>query len=126
MTAQALDIFVVEDHDDTLRYLTLYLEQCGHRVRSARTLAQAVETLPAAQCDVLISDVSLPDGSGWELLGAARLTQPIYAIVMSGFGMAADVSRSKAAGFRHHIVKPIDPDVLDALLDEAARERRGS
>ena len=45
-----------------------------------------------------------------------------YAIAMSGFGMGADQLRSKEAGFRHHLLKPVDPNQLDAVLEEAARE----
>lgn len=126
MTQECLNVLVVEDHVDTLEYLKLYLEESGHHVQCARTVAQAVEMLPHCKCDVLVSDVGLPDGSGWDLLRQAHLERPIYAVVMSGFAMSADVKRSKAAGFRHHIAKPIDPDVLDAVLDEAAKERRGA
>jgi CheY-like chemotaxis protein len=56
------------------------------------------------------------------LLRAASLPRPVYAIAMSGFGMTADRAKSFAAGYRHHILKPFDPGVLDAILEEAARE----
>jgi two-component system CheB/CheR fusion protein len=120
-----LRIFVVENHTDTLQCLTLYLEQMGHTVLSAQGLSEAIAALPAADCDVLISDLGLPDGSGWELLGRVHLARPIYAIAMSGFGLGADRARSEAAGYRHHILKPFDPDTLDAMLEEAAREKAG-
>jgi two-component system CheB/CheR fusion protein len=126
MADEGLRVFIVEDHDDTLKYLKLYLEQSGHRVEYARSLRQATESLPSSDCDVLISDVQLPDGSGWDLLKLAAPRRPLFAVVMSGFGMTADLKRSRAAGYRHHIVKPIDPDVLDRILEEAARERRKS
>ena len=117
-----LRIFVVENHPDTLKYLTLYLEQMGHTVVSAKTMKDALEALPAADCNVLISDIGLPDGDGWELLRRAELDRRVYAIAMSGFGMNSDVSKSKAAGFRQHMLKPFNPDELDAMLEEAARE----
>jgi CheY-like chemotaxis protein len=120
----ALRIVVVENHGDTLKYLTLYLEQLGHTVASATSMEAALTALPGADCDVLISDIGLSDGDGWELLQRAhsQLPRPLYAIAMSGFGMNADHARSKAAGFRHHILKPFDPDDLDAMLEEARRE----
>ncbi len=121
--AAALRIFVVENHPDTLKYLRLYLEQLGHIVLSAQTMAGALAALPSAGCHVLISDIGLPDGDGWELLREANLPSAIYAIAMSGFGMNADRGKSKAAGYRHHLLKPFVPDELDAMLDEAARER---
>jgi two-component system CheB/CheR fusion protein len=121
-----LRIFVVENHKDTLVWLTKYLEMLGHTVCFARTKAEALETLPKAGCDVLISDIGLPDGDGWELLRAVPLPHPIFAIAMSGFGMTADRAKSVAAGYRHHILKPFDPGALDAILEEAARELGGS
>jgi two-component system CheB/CheR fusion protein len=117
-----LRIFVVENHPDTLFWLKEYLGQMGHVVTSARTKAEAMEALPTAECDVLISDIGLPDGDGWELLRTVRLPRPIYGIAMSGFGMRADRAKSEAAGYRHHILKPFDPAVLDGILAEAARE----
>ena len=65
---RTLRIFVVENHEDTLTALTGYLTQMGHAVRSALTMEDALRKLPLADCDVLISDIGLPDGDGWELL----------------------------------------------------------
>ena len=120
--AHVLRIFVVENHADTLKYLSMYLEALGHVVVSAKTMAKALLMLPDAGCDVLISDIGLPDGDGWELLRTVRLPGPIYAIAMSGFGMNADHLKSKAAGFRHHLLKPFVPDELDTALEEAGLE----
>ena len=77
-----------------------------------------------AEYDVLISDIGLPDGSGWELLpqAQARSNRPIFAIAMSGFGLSADHERSRQAGFRHHLLKPFRPDELNGMLQEAALE----
>ena len=117
-----LRIFVVENHPDTLKYLRMYLEQMDHHVQSARSVAEALAALPDADADVLISDIGLPDGDGWELLRRAQLPHPVYAIAMSGFGMNADHARSRAAGYRHHLLKPFAPEDLDVMLEEAARE----
>jgi two-component system CheB/CheR fusion protein len=121
-----LRIFVVENHADTLKYLCLFLEQLGHSVRSARSVAEALATWPEAHCEVLISDIGLPDGDGYELLLKLGPPRPIYAIAMSGFGMNSDRARSRAAGFRHHLLKPFEPDELDPMLEEAARLARSS
>ena len=118
-----LSIFVVENHADTLKYLCMYLEQLGHHVSVARSMAEALAALPGSDCDVLISDIGLPDGDGWQLLRQVALPNPPYAIAMSGYGMNADRLRSKEAGYRHHILKPFEPDELEAMLEEAARER---
>ena len=122
--SRPLRVFVVENHRDTLRSLHMYLELLGHSVDSACTVAGAVAAIPHARCDVLLSDIGLPDGDGWKLLQAlkARDHMPAYAIAMSGFGMNADHVRSREAGFRHHLLKPFDPAELDAMLGEAAAE----
>jgi CheY-like chemotaxis protein len=114
-----LRILLVENHADTLRWLTLYLEELGHTVVTARTLAEAKAVLPQCDCEVLISDIGLPDGTGWELLEQTQLSRPLFAIAMSGFGMNADNMRSKQAGYRHHLLKPFKIAELDKILKEA-------
>ncbi len=82
----------------------------------ADTMSRALREVPAANCDILISDIGLPDGDGWQLLARLDLPRPIYAIAMSGFGMTSDRMRSKAAGFRHHLVKPMDLERSNTFL----------
>ncbi len=117
-----LRIFIVENHDDTRFLLGLLLEQLGHAVMSVATMQEALRTIPGANCDVLISDVGLPDGNGWELIKQLGTSRPMYAIAMSGFGMSSDRERSRMAGYRHHLLKPIEPNQLEKLLAEAAAE----
>jgi len=120
--ASRLRIFVVENHVDTLVALTRYLVETGYSVLSAETMKEALRTLPSSQCDVLISDIGLPDGDGWELLRRARLEPRVFTIAMSGFGHNADRVKSEKAGYRKHLLKPFDPDDLDAMLEQAAAE----
>ena len=119
-----LRIFVVENHRDTREFMQMYLETLGHSVQSAESAAEAMAALPTADCDVLISDIGLPDGNGWELLCQVRdhLPRPVFAIAMSGFGMGTDQLKSKEAGYRHHLLKPIAPEQLQTVLKEAASE----
>lgn len=117
-----LRVFIVENHEDTRFLLGLLLEQLGHTVLSAASVGDALAAIPGAGCDVLISDVGLPDGNGWELLQRLGNTRPRYAVAMSGFGMSSDRERSHAAGYRHHLLKPVVPNQLEHLLDEAAAE----
>jgi CheY-like chemotaxis protein len=114
-----LRIFVVENHADTLYSLRLYLEDLGHTVGTARNLDEALAGLSSFDSDVVISDIGLPDGTGWDLLKKARLPSNVLAIAMSGFGMNADSARSLAAGYRHHLLKPFKTDELDRILEEA-------
>ena len=118
----SLRIFLVENHRDTLKWLTIHLEEMGHTVGSARNMTEALTELPQGKWQVLISDIGLPDGDGWELLRRAELPPTVFAIAMSGYGMNADQRKSKAAGYRRHILKPFVPDDLDEILEEAAQE----
>ena len=120
---QPLRVFLVENHPDFCHFLQLYLQVKGHTVFCAQTVAEALEKLPGSSCDVLLSDIHLADGSGWQLLHRVRQDHPdIYAIAMSGAGLRADRELSRAAGFRHHLLKPFAPGELNALLEQAAQE----
>jgi len=126
--AASLRIFVVENNDDTRFMLQLLLERLGHEVLSAATMGAALEALTEPRFDVLISDIGLPDGTGWQLLASLPAEQrPALALAMSGFASDADRERSLAAGFHRHLVKPLDLDLLLALLEEGeARREAGS
>ena len=113
-----LRILLVENHADTRLSLTMLLEQCGHAVTGAGTMQEALELLILQDWDVLLSDIGLPDGSGWELMSQARPRRKPYAIAMSGYGMNADRARSLAAGYRHHLVKPMALEQLEEILSQ--------
>ena len=118
------DAFVVENDDDTRRIFALYLARKGHRVATASSLAEADDRMRGREVDVLIADIWLPDGNGWELLHRLRVAgvpAPPLAIAMTGFGRGDDYEKSQAAGYRHHLVKPLDTAKLLAILDKAAR-----
>ena len=118
----ALRILLVENHADTREVLISLLEGLGHTVVVAESMHGALGVAPSAQCDVLISDIGLPDGDGWKLLGQLNLPRPMYAIAMSGYGMASDRTRSKSVGYRHHLVKPMGIEQLEGILKDVAEK----
>ena len=117
-----MNILVVEDHLDTLRWLQLHLEDLGHVVFTATDLEQAEAALNTVNCDVLISDVALPDGTGWELMRRKKGPSRMLAIAMSGVGRNIDATRSYDAGFKHHLFKPFPLSYLDRLLEDAGSD----
>jgi CheY-like chemotaxis protein len=123
--ANALQIMVVENDDDSRKMLSMLLRTGGHQVNAVATMNEALQRLKAATCDVLLSDIGLPDGSGWELMRRLRDagTAPPFALAMSGYGMGSDIEKSRVAGFRQHLIKPIDIELLERLLAEAAEAR---
>jgi DNA-binding response OmpR family regulator len=120
---RSLSVFLVENHQDTVRYMQLYLEQLDYRVSVAADMATALREIPNSHCDVLISDIGLPDGDGWQLMEKLGSHRPRFAIAMSGYGTSNDQLKSLAAGYDHHLVKPFIPDALLALLTEAEKAK---
>jgi CheY-like chemotaxis protein/anti-sigma regulatory factor (Ser/Thr protein kinase) len=117
---QTMRILLVEDHEDTNRSLTRLLRRRGYQVQSASSLQSALELSAKEQFDVLISDLGLPDGSGIDLMQKLTAERPLFGIALTGFGMEEDVRKSRDAGFKHHLVKPIDLTKLDLLIQEGA------
>jgi len=117
---QRMRILLVEDHEDTNRSLTNLLRRRGYHVQSALDFQSAVNLTAKEQFDVLISDLALPDGSGIDLMQKLKSKQPLFGIALTGFGMEDDIRKSYDAGFKHHLVKPIDLNKLDSLIQESA------
>jgi HAMP domain-containing protein/signal transduction histidine kinase len=117
---QAMRILLVEDHEDTNRSLTNLLRRRGYHVQSALNFHSALDLSAREQFDVLISDLGLPDGSGIDLMQALQSKRPVIGIALTGFGMEDDIRKGREAGFRYHLVKPIDLNRLDLLIQESA------
>jgi CheY-like chemotaxis protein len=117
---QSMRILLVEDHEDTNRSLTRLLRRRGYHVQSATSLVTALDLSAKEEFDVLISDLGLPDGSGIELMEKLSADRPLFGIALTGFGMEEDIRKTRDAGFKHHLVKPIDLTKLDMLIQEGA------
>jgi CheY-like chemotaxis protein len=124
LAAPPLYILVVEDHADSRRMLELFLHALGYKVESARNIQEAFDLLVARgkRFDLLLSDMRLPDGDGWDLM--RRLEEagcrPAQAIALSGWGSSDDIIKSRKAGFQAHLVKPAAPQALRTALKAAA------
>jgi PAS domain S-box-containing protein len=110
-----LRILLVEDHIDTGRVMTRLLKAEGHDVIHVDTVAAALERARTHTFDLFVTDLGLPDGSGYDILAQLR---PLPGIALSGFGMESDLQRSRDAGFCAHLVKPIN---FPTLLQEIAK-----
>ena len=111
-------LLLVEDHEDTNRSLTRMLRRRGYEVHPANDIRSALDIATRKQFDVLVSDIGLPDGSGIDLLKALRAKRDVFGIALSGYGMEEDIRRSGEAGFSHHLVKPVDLNKLDSIIQE--------
>ena len=109
-------LLLVEDHADTARALTRFLRTAGMEVVAAGDVASAVAAAERESFDLIVSDLGLPDGDGYEIMRAVRARQIIPGIAMSGYGMDDDIRRSAEAGFTEHLVKPISVPQLIAAI----------
>jgi CheY-like chemotaxis protein len=116
---KSMRVLLVEDHEDTNRSLTSLLRRRGYEVQAARSVQSALELAANERFDVLVSDIGLPDGSGIELMQAINSKNPIFGIALTGFGMEEDVRRSHDVGFHHHLIKPVDLNRLDSLIQQS-------
>jgi PAS domain S-box-containing protein len=111
-------VLLVEDNLDTLRILSRLLERWGYEVRLAATVAKALEIAGNEPCDLVISDIGLPDGSGLEVMRTIRRNQPdVRGVAISGYGTDEDIRQSREAGFSEHLTKPVGLDALRAAID---------
>lgn len=120
-TSKPLRILLVEDHQDTRRTLSRLLTHFGHNVVTADNVECAIDLMGANNIDVVLCDIGLPDGSGYEVAAQARAKGHIKAIALTGFGTEQDVQRSKEAGFDFHLVKPINFQELQSVLENSGR-----
>ena len=120
-TPEALRILLIEDDPSTLSVLTRLLRRDRHEVTTADCVRAALEAADRAcdDFDLIISDLGLPDGNGLDLMRVLQSRRRYPAIALTGFGMDDDVRRSRDAGFRIHLTKPIDFRTLEAAIREA-------
>jgi PAS domain S-box-containing protein len=112
-------ILVVDDNEDSADSLGLLLRLLGNEVRIAHDGLAAVDLANEFEPRVVLLDIGLPTLNGFE--AAKRIRQQPWGkqavmIAVTGWGEPVDRQRSKKAGFDHHLVKPVDPDVLTRLL----------
>ena len=116
--AKSLRILLVEDHGDTRHTLSRLLTHFGHQISVAENTQSALEIMRSQKFDVVLSDIGLPDGSGYEVVSQAKRKHPVKAVAITGFGTDEDVRRGKEAGFDFHLVKPIDFHELRNVLEQ--------
>ena len=114
-------VLLVEDHEPSRAALAALLRARRYEVSPAGSLAAARKLFNGQVFDVLISDIGLPDGSGFELMKEIGQTGNVRGIALTGYGMEEDVERSRAAGFCVHLTKPIVAGSLDEALAEIHR-----
>src|SRR5947199_7554915 len=117
-------IIIVEDHASTAEALRKFLTTIGYKVYVAPDIASARALTKAIEFDVLLSDLRLPDGTGWDLMEELSATAPVRGIAISGHNTETDVERSRKVGFLDHIAKPLVAEELTAAIERAITKPR--
>ena len=86
-------------------------------------VASATAAVEEKPFDVLVSDLGLPDGDGYEVMRCIRAKRRVRGIALSGYGTSEDQTRSHEAGFTEHLVKPIDAPQLIAAIRRVTNNR---
>ncbi|MDQ3367302.1 MAG: response regulator [Myxococcota bacterium] len=115
-------VMVVDDYPDAAAAVATLLRLLGHEVREATSGRAAVELATSFDPQVGLIDIGLPDLSGLEVARSIRAhfgQRPLFLAAISGWGQPEDRVRAIAAGFDHHVLKPIDGAIIKRILQLA-------
>ncbi|MEG4850773.1 response regulator [Microcoleus sp. B5-D4] len=116
-----LQLLVVDDDDDTREFLIALLEDEGAMVRSAASVAGALDALESYWPDVLLSDIGMPEADGYELIARVREMEVLRggkmpAIALTAYARESERKQALEAGFQMHLSKPVDINKLIAAI----------
>ena len=120
-------MLLVEDEADARAMLTMLLEGAGASVRAVGSASEAWETLEGVGCDVLISDIGMPEEDGYSLIVRvrerdARRGRRTFAVALTAYARDEDRARALSAGFDAHMAKPVEPSELLAVVAGLAKQ----
>jgi signal transduction histidine kinase/ActR/RegA family two-component response regulator len=121
--AKTRRVLLADDNEDFAQSLGQLLSARGHEVRIARDGAEALEIAREFKPDIAFLDIGMPKVHGYEVarrLRAQPATAKCYLVAITGWGQEDDRNRAREAGFDKHLVKPVDPAEVEALVQ--ARE----
>jgi signal transduction histidine kinase len=111
-------ILLVEDHATTAALMARLLRKRGHYVELAYNKKDAIAIGLRDEFDIIISDLGLPDGNGFEVMEALRSKTCAVGIALTGYGMEADVAQTMKSGFQFHLTKPVDAQKLYQAIEQ--------
>jgi PAS domain S-box-containing protein len=126
--AHARRVLVVDDNVDTAESLAELLKLSGHDVRLAHTGPDAVDAAMAFAPEVVLLDIGLPGLNGYEVARRLRANPALTGlrlVAVTGYGRDTDLQLAKEAGFDQHMVKPVDPAKVLALLSAPPTPPKG-
>jgi two-component system CheB/CheR fusion protein len=116
---RTLRVLVVEDELAVAEMLVLLLELWGHTVQAVHDGPAALAAAQTLRPEVVLCDIGLPGMDGYQLARQLHQQEGLnksVLVAMTGYGQEQDRRRAQAAGFDHHMTKPVDPTALEKLL----------
>jgi two-component system, chemotaxis family, CheB/CheR fusion protein len=126
MSNHSLRVLVVDDCHDTTDSLAILLRIWGQECVVAHDGPSALREVAVQGPDVILLDIGLPGMDGWEVARRLRQmpnTEGALLVAMTGYGSAQDRIQSEEVGCDLHLLKPVDPGLLENLLAEAAQRK---
>ncbi|HET6164743.1 MAG TPA: response regulator [Planctomycetota bacterium] len=123
-------VLLIEDDDDSAEITRRLLVRFGADVLVAASVADALTAAVKIRPELVLSDIFLPDGNGFELIPRLRdqmrdqlpAVAP-FCVATSGVVGAMNDARSGAARFDRFLQKPVEPRLLQALVEDARGRR---
>jgi CheY-like chemotaxis protein len=116
-------VLIVEDNPDAGEMYRLLVELAGHEVLLAENGVAGLELLKSARPNIALVDIGLPGMDGYELARRFRAepgSDAVFLVALTGHGLPSDRDLSRQAGFDLHLIKPVDPQQIQDLLDNRA------
>ncbi|NDJ19418.1 GAF domain-containing protein [Myxacorys almedinensis] len=123
----SLRVLVVDDEIDSCELVAFILGQSGAIVTSASSAAEALQAVEQARFDVLVSDIGMPEMNGYALIQQIRMLpqgKQLVAVALTAYAGDHDRQHAIAAGFQHHIPKPIEPETLTRAIADLVKQQR--
>jgi PAS domain S-box-containing protein len=124
---QPLRVLVVDDNVDAAESVAMLLSMEGYEAQSVHSGSAALEAVGSLKPDVVLLDIGLPEMDGYDVARRLHEQFPIGApilIALTGYGQPSDRDRALRAGFDEFLVKPVEPNVLTALLEGLPTRQR--
>lgn len=125
---RALRIVLVDDDKDTVNTLAAILEDEGHKVLRVYSGQDAMHAVRRFQPDAVISDISMPHVTGYDVVRSIRndflAYRPLVIAVSGVYVKPSDALIAQTVGFDHHLTKPVHPDEVLRLLSPLTSKPR--
>lgn len=120
-----LRLLIADDNADVADSLALLMQMEGHLVTVVNDGEAALGAMANAPPDVALLDVGMPGLDGYDVARRVRaqFKDATVLVAITGWGQASDKAKALAAGFDHHLVKPVEPSLVTSLLKEISANR---